>query len=163
MDQPLGDPPTKDAPQEVVDALAARNDDYEPVQCLMLTCMNLELQKHFERSSTQFIVGSLDALYKKQAGTERFEITITLIECNMAEGSSMSEHIVKLAGYVDILALLDLEFRQHSVHILCLLHSPILRWFYYELKHEQDCKRFVCYAQNCGSWNPEEQRSVDGQ
>ena len=87
LDQPLGDPPAKDAPQEVVAAFTARSDDYEAVQCLMLTCMDLELQKCFERSSTQFIIGTLDALYKKKARTEQFEITKALIECKMAEGS----------------------------------------------------------------------------
>jgi hypothetical protein len=72
----------------------------------MLTCMDHELQKRFERSSTQFIIGSLEVLYKKQARTEHFEITKALIEC-MEEGSSMSEHIVKLDGYVDRLASLE--------------------------------------------------------
>ena len=73
----------------------------------MLTCMDCELQKHFERSNTQFIIWSLDALYKKQASTKCFEITKALIEYNMSEGSSMSEHIVKLAGYVDRQASLE--------------------------------------------------------
>ena len=81
----------------------------------MLTCMDPELQKRFERSTTQFIIGSLEVLYKKQARTERFEITKALIECKMKEGSSMSEHIVKLAGYVDRLA--SLEF---GISLACL-------------------------------------------
>ena len=72
LDHPLCDPPTKDASKEVVDALIGRSDDYESVQCLMLTCMNPELQKHFERSTTKFIIGSLEVMYKKQARTERF-------------------------------------------------------------------------------------------
>jgi hypothetical protein len=46
-------------------------------------------------------------MYKKQARIERFELTNALIECKMKEGSSMSEHIVKLAGYVDRLASLE--------------------------------------------------------
>jgi hypothetical protein len=107
LDQPLGDAPTKDAPPEKVAAYAARSDDYGSVQCLMLTCMDPELQKHFERSTTQFIIGSLEVLHKKQARTERFELTKALIECKMKEGSSMSEHIVKLAGYGDRLASLE--------------------------------------------------------
>jgi hypothetical protein len=46
-------------------------------------------------------------MYNKQPRTERFELTTVLIECKMKEGSSMSEHIVKLAGYVDRLASLE--------------------------------------------------------
>ena len=43
LDRPLGDPPAKDEPEEVVDAFTARSDDYEAVQCLMLNCMDPEL------------------------------------------------------------------------------------------------------------------------
>ena len=42
LDQPLGDAPPKDASPEEVAAYAARSDGYEAVQCLMLTCMDLE-------------------------------------------------------------------------------------------------------------------------
>ena len=73
----------------------------------MLTCMDPYLQKRFERSTTQFIIGSLEVLYKKQARTERFELTKALIECKMKEGSTMSEHIVKLTSYIDRLASLE--------------------------------------------------------
>ena len=101
LDQPLGDPPVPGVTQDVANVFTARIDDYESVQCLMLTCMEPELQKHFEWSSTQFIIGSLEVLYKKQARTERFEITKALIECKMTEGSSMSEHILLLAMLID--------------------------------------------------------------
>ena len=107
LDQPLGDAPSKDATLEEVATYATRSDDYESVQCLMLTCMNPELQGRFEWSTTQFIIGSLEVLYKKQARTEWFELSKALIECKMKEGSSMSEHIVKLVGYVDRLASLE--------------------------------------------------------
>ena len=107
LDQPLGEAPSKDAAPEEVAAYATRSDDYELVQCFMLTCMDPELQKRFERSITQFIIGSLEILYKKKARTKRFELTKALIKCKMKEGYSMSEHIVKLAGYVDRLASLE--------------------------------------------------------
>ena len=68
LDQPLGDAPAKDASSQEVAAYTARNDDYEAVQCLMLTCMDPELQKHFERSNTQFIITSLEVLYKNRQG-----------------------------------------------------------------------------------------------
>ena len=73
----------------------------------MLNYMDPELHKRFERSTTQFIIGSLEVLYKKQARTKRFKLTKALIECKMKEGSSMSEYIVKLVGYVDRLASLE--------------------------------------------------------
>jgi hypothetical protein len=48
LDQPLDDAPAKDASPEDIAIYTARTDDYEVVQCLMLTCMDPELQKHFE-------------------------------------------------------------------------------------------------------------------
>ena len=116
--------------------------------------MDPELLKRFEQSTTQFIIGSLAVLYKKQARTKWFELTKALIECKMKEGSSMSEHIVKLAGYVDRLDSLEFGIPPTLVHILYLLHSLILRWLNHELHHEWDgkkCKQAVCYTQNCGS------------
>ena len=47
LDRPLGDAPSKDAPPEEVAAYAARSDDYQAVQCLMLTCMDPELTEVF--------------------------------------------------------------------------------------------------------------------
>ena len=73
----------------------------------MLTCMDPKLHERFEQSTTQFIIGSLDVLSKKHARTGHFELTKALIECKMKEGSSMSERIVKLVGYVDRLASLE--------------------------------------------------------
>jgi hypothetical protein len=46
-------------------------------------------------------------LYNKKARTEHFELTKALIKCKMKEGSSMSEHIVNLASYVDRLSSLE--------------------------------------------------------
>src|SRR4051812_31881569 len=48
----------------------------------------------------------LNALYLKQARTERYEITKQLWECKMAEGSSISEHVIKLVGYAQRLSAL---------------------------------------------------------
>ena len=70
LDQPLGDAPGNDATPELVDAYAAHSDDYDSVQWLMLPFMDHELQKRFQRSTTQFIFGSLEVLYKKQARIE---------------------------------------------------------------------------------------------
>ena len=48
LDLPLGDPPVADALQEVAAAFSTRSVDYyESVECLMLTFMDPELQKHF--------------------------------------------------------------------------------------------------------------------
>src|SRR4051812_21505219 len=52
------------------------------------------------------MVTQLNTLYLKQARTERYEITKQLSECKMEEGSSISEHVIKLVGYAQRLSAL---------------------------------------------------------
>src|SRR3954466_15419220 len=65
----------------------------------MLTCMDTELQKRFVNFTVVDMVTQLNALYRKHARTERYEVTKQLWECKMPEGSSLSEHMIKLVGY----------------------------------------------------------------
>src|SRR3954470_14750828 len=65
----------------------------------MLTCMDTELRKRFENFTVVDMATQLNALYRKQARTERYEVTKQQWECKMAEGSSLSEHVIKLVGY----------------------------------------------------------------
>jgi hypothetical protein len=56
----------------------------------------------------------------------------------MKEGYSMSEHMVKLAGYVDRLASLEFGIPPTLGTDIVLASPPILRWLYHELQHERD-------------------------
>ena len=100
--------PAQDASQDDKNVYATKVDDHTAVQCLMLTCMDIELQKRYENFTVYDMVKQLNALYLKQARTERYEITKQLWECKMAEGSSISEHVIKLVGYAQRLS--DLGF-----------------------------------------------------
>ena len=53
---------------------ATQVDDNTAVQCLMLTCMDLELQKHFDNTFTHDMIAQLGTMYEKQARAERYEI-----------------------------------------------------------------------------------------
>src|SRR3954468_3370088 len=52
------------------------------------------------------MVTQLNALYLKQARTEHYEIMKQSWECKMAEGGSISEHVIKLVGYTQSLSAL---------------------------------------------------------
>jgi gag-polypeptide of LTR copia-type len=52
------------------------------------------------------MVSQLNALYQKQAKTEHFEMMKQSWECKMAEGGSLSEHVIKLVGYAQRLSAL---------------------------------------------------------
>jgi hypothetical protein len=99
LDAPLPEPPVATATDDEKNVYATIIDDSTAVQCLMLACMDPELQKRFENSGAFDILQMLKAMYQKQARTERYEITKLFWECKMAEGSSVSEHVVKMVGY----------------------------------------------------------------
>lgn len=99
LDAPLPAAPTADASDDEKNLHATKVDDGTAVQCLMLTCMDPELQKRFENANAFDMIEALKAMYQTQARAERYEMTKALWECKMAEGSSVSEHVIKLAGY----------------------------------------------------------------
>src|SRR3954467_5244171 len=74
----------------------------------------LDADMHGYRASETFretspffdMVTQLNALYPKQARTEHYEIMKPSWECKMAEGGSLSEHVIKLVGYAQRLSVL---------------------------------------------------------
>src|SRR3954470_19453501 len=106
LKEPLPVAPAENASQDDKNVYATKVDDHTAVQCLMLTCMDTELQKRFENFAVFDMVTQLNALYRKQARTKRYEITKHLWECKMAEGSSISKHVIKLVGYARRLSAL---------------------------------------------------------
>ena len=49
-------------------------------------------------------------MFQQQARAERYEISQALLDCKMAEGSSVSAHVIKLHGYVQRLEALGVPF-----------------------------------------------------
>ena len=69
------------------------------------------------------MIRELDALYKETAKSERFDIMKALMECKMAEGSSVGEHVVKMIGYAE--RLKTLEFPLPPGHMMDMLLSSL--------------------------------------
>ena len=69
------------------------------------------------------MIRELDALYKETARSERFDIMKTLMECKMAEGSSVGEHVVKMIGYAK--RLKTLEFPIPPGHMMDMMLSSL--------------------------------------
>src|SRR3954471_3057751 len=123
LEEALPAAPAEDASQDDKNVDATKVDDHTAVQCLMLTCMDTELQKRFDKFTIFDMVEQLNALYLKQARTECYEITKQLWECKMAEGSSISEHVIKHVDYAQRLS--DLGFSIPAT-LGSLRHSPRL-------------------------------------
>src|SRR3954463_9803166 len=118
--------PTEDASQDDKNVYATKVDDHTAVQCLMLMCMDTELQKHFENFTIFDMVTQLSALYQKQARTERYKITKQSWECKMAKGGSISDHVMKLVGYAQRLSALGFVISMTLVTDILLASRPRL-------------------------------------
>ena len=88
--------------------------------------MDTELQKRFKNFTVFDMVTQLNALYRKQARTERYEITKQLWEWKMVEGSSLSEHVIKLVGYAQRLNALGFAIPTTLGTDILLASLPLL-------------------------------------
>ena len=75
LDAALGDPPAASAPTEELIAFDARSDDHTIVKCAILTSLEPDLQKHFERHGAFEMVEELKNMSQTQARAERYEIS----------------------------------------------------------------------------------------
>ena len=73
----------------------------------MLYAMEPELQKCFENMSAYEIIKDLKAVFAPQARSERYEASELFFSAKMEEHSSVSEHVVKMSGYVQRLNALE--------------------------------------------------------
>src|SRR4051812_37258857 len=96
---PLPEAPGPDAMVAEQNVHQTKFDDSTAVQCLMTACMESELQGRFENIVPHLIIQDLYALYAKHARTERYEVTHALWNCKMKEGSTVSEHVIKIMGF----------------------------------------------------------------
>ena len=107
LDAPLGDPPAADATDEVKNVYLARKNQYSIVQCAILYGLESELQKRFENHDPHDIVRELKMIFEAHAVVESYEASEKFFNCKMEEGSSVSEHVLKMSGHANKLA--DLE------------------------------------------------------
>ena len=62
-------------------------------------------------------------MFQQQARAERYEISQALLDCKMAEESSVSTHVIKLHGYIQRLEALGVPFPMEfgTDLILCMV------------------------------------------
>jgi hypothetical protein len=74
----------------------------------MLFAMETELQNHFEDFDGPYeILEELKTMFWTQACFETYAISEKFFSCKMEEGSSVSEHAIKMLGYTQRLEQLD--------------------------------------------------------
>src|SRR3954470_21870536 len=99
LDAPLGDPPAADATNEVKNVFLTRKNQYSTVQCAIFYGLESELQKRFDNFDPHDIVRELKLIFETHATVESYEASEKFFNCKMEEGSSVSEHVLKMSGH----------------------------------------------------------------
>ena len=101
LDTPLGEAPDANATAAARTAYTKAYDASNEGSCLMLACMEPELQMQFESSyDANEMFMALKEMFQTQARTERFNVSKAFVECKLAEGAAVGPHIIKMVGYV---------------------------------------------------------------
>ena len=103
----IGDKPADDASEDDKKVYASKMDDSSFVQSGMLYAMEVDLQKSFEKMIAFEIISDLKAVFAPQAKAERYEASELFFSAKMEEHNSVSEHVVKMSGYVQCLNALE--------------------------------------------------------
>jgi hypothetical protein len=108
LEEALGDTPAATTKTKELADFNSRRDDYDAIMSTMLFSMESELQNHFENYRGPYeILEELKTMFQTQAHSERYEISKKFFNCKMEEGSSISEHAIKMLGYTQRLEQLD--------------------------------------------------------
>jgi hypothetical protein len=90
LDTPLPDEPADDASAAVKNAYKKACDADLEISCLMLACMESDLQMQFDNNhSANDMIVALEDMFQTQARTERFNVSKALAETKLAEGAAV--------------------------------------------------------------------------
>ena len=101
LDNPLSEEPAPDAPAAERNAYRRAVDKDREVSCLMLACMEPELQMQFENNhAAHDMTVALRDMFQTQARTERFNVSKAFAETKLVEGALVGPHVIKMVGYI---------------------------------------------------------------
>src|SRR3954466_15805039 len=96
LESALGDAPAVNAPADEKVVYQSRKDDYGVIKSTMLFAS--DLQNRFEDYPGPFeILEELKTMFQTRARSERYEISEEFFNYKMEEGSSVSEHAIKMS------------------------------------------------------------------
>ncbi|KAJ9562547.1 hypothetical protein OSB04_007707 [Centaurea solstitialis] len=101
LEEPLGEAPPANAPAAARNAHKKHSDDLLDVACLMLATMSPDLQAGLINTNAYDMIRQLRDMFQTQARTERYDATKAFNECKMANGTSVSDHVMKMKWHLD--------------------------------------------------------------
>jgi hypothetical protein len=109
LDAAIGDAPNADASKDDKVIYQTKVDDASFVHSSMLFAMESDMQKRFEKMGACEIITNLKVVFAPQARAERYEASELFFSSHMDKHSSVSEHVVKMSGYVQRLNALECQ------------------------------------------------------
>jgi hypothetical protein len=100
LDAAMGDASKANASKDDQAVYQTKVDDASFIQSGMLFFMESDLQKRFEKMSAFEIITDLKDVFAPQARAERYEASELFFSSRMDKHRSVSEHVVKMSGYV---------------------------------------------------------------
>ena len=98
LDTPLPDEPLDTDTAAIRTAYKRACDESLEVSCLMLACMEPDLQKQFDGQEAYDMNVALKDMFQTEARTERFNVAKAFGECKLAEGAAVGPHVIKMLG-----------------------------------------------------------------
>jgi hypothetical protein len=98
--------PTEDAKEEVTNEHQHHVDDDKYIACVILASISLELQRQHANMDAHTIIMHLKELFDEASKIERYDTYKELFCCKMIEGSLVSNHVLKMIGYIEKLSQL---------------------------------------------------------
>ncbi|XP_066309082.1 uncharacterized protein, partial [Miscanthus floridulus] len=100
LDTPLLDEPADNAPAVEKNAYKKACDADLEVSCLMLACMEPDLQLQFDNNhAAHDMIVVLNDMFQTQARTERFNVSKAFAKTKLADGAAVGPHVIKMVGY----------------------------------------------------------------
>ena len=124
LDEPRPEEPANNALRDEKNSYEKHHNDYIDVACLMLATMSSELQKDLENMEAYNMIFYLKEMFQQQARQERYETTKALHSCKMVEGALVSDHVLKMKGYIEHLDRLGFPLSQELETDLILDSLP---------------------------------------
>ena len=124
LDEPLLEEAAENVPRAEKNAYEKHHNDSIDVACLMLATMSSKHQKDLENMEAYDMIFNLKEMFQQQARQERYETTKGLHSFKMAEGTSVSAHVLKMKGYIEHLDRLGFPLSQELATNLILNSLP---------------------------------------
>lgn len=81
--------------------------------------MESEMQKHFEFNASNDTIEQLKKIFQEQTRINTYNVIKEFVNTKMMEGSSVSNHLFKMMGYVQ-------ELEKLEIHVLYIIVTDLI-------------------------------------